>query len=121
MCRAKCVELPEGVQLQPWQHEGLLDAMQPLKWFQHVESGVSVSCDTQLNSRTLFAKAAALLSSPFFGFCFLVVLQPSSAEISTLRRIYNPIQTYGIDIREDVNTHKAIWCKYLSRSIYTAD
>ena len=34
------------------------------------ESGGSVSCDTQLNSRTLFTLATALLSSPFFGFLF---------------------------------------------------
>ena len=46
-------------------------------------------------------------SSPFSDLC-LVVLQPSSAETSTLRRIYNPIQTYRIDILEDANTHKVI-------------
>ena len=51
--------------------------------------------------------STALWSSPFSALC-LVVLQPSSAETSTLRRIYNPIQTYRIDILEDANTHKVI-------------
>ena len=36
--------------------------------------------------------------------------------MKTLRRIYIPIQTYGIDIREDANSQKVIQCKYLSRS-----
>ena len=69
------------------------------------DSDGSTSCDTQLNCRTLFIIATALL------IC-LVVLQPSSAQMSTMRRTYIPIY-----IREDANTHKAIWCKYLSRSI----
>ena len=34
------------------------------------DSGGSVSCDTQLNCRTLFTTATALLSSSFFGFLF---------------------------------------------------
>ena len=48
---------------------------------------------------------SALLSHPSSAFC-LVVPEPSSAEMSTLRRIYAPIQTYRIDIREDANSHK---------------
>ena len=31
-----------------------------------------------------------------------------------------PFSFKRTDIRENANTHKAIWCKYLSRSIYTA-
>ena len=84
------------------------------------ESGGSVSCDTQLNCRALLTMATALLSSPFLGY-LLVVLKPSSAGLSTLRRIFDiPIYFCRIDIREDANTHKVIWCKYLPKSIYTA-
>ena len=50
----------------------------------------------------------------------LVVPQPSSAEMNTLCRIYNPILTYQTDIREDDNSHKVTQCKYLSRSLCTA-
>ena len=60
-----------------------------------------------------------------FAFIFLrlfvwLFFQPSSAEMSTQRRTYIPISFKRTDIREDANTRKAIWCKYLSRSIYTA-
>ena len=82
----------------------LLDAKQPL-WTVLVEmvptlvctpetvtdSGGWASCDTQPNCRTLFAIATALLSSPFFRLFCLVVLQPSIAGMSTLRRTYIPI------------------------------
>ena len=70
-----------------------------------------MSCDTQLNCRTSFHNSyCTLCHHPFSAFC-LVVSSTSSAEISTLRRIHNPIQTKRIDIREDANTHKVIWCK----------
>ena len=83
------------------------------------DSGGSTSCDTQLNCRTLFTIATALLSPPFFGLLFFV-LQSSSAETSTLCRIHIPILTYRLDIREDANSHKVISYNYLSRSICTA-
>ena len=40
--------------------------------------------------------------------------------MSIYHRIYSPIQTHRIDIREDASSHKAIWCKYLSSSLCTA-
>ena len=49
-----------------------------------------------------------------------VVPQPACVQMNTCRRIYNPIQTYRIDIREDANSHKVIKCKYFSRSFCTA-
>ena len=39
--------------------------------------------------------------------------------MSTQHRTYIPISFHRIDIREGANTHKAIWCKYLSRSVHT--
>ena len=83
------------------------------------DSGGSESCDTQLNCRTLFAMLLHFCHHPVSAFC-LVVPQLSSAEISTLRRIYKPIQTFRTDIREDTNSHKVIQCKYLSRSVCSA-
>ena len=56
---------------------------------------------------------------PSSAFC-CVVPQRSSAETSTLRRIYSPILTSETDIREDANTHMVIQCKYPSRSFCTA-
>ena len=56
---------------------------------------------------------------PSSAFCW-VVLQPSSAGMSTLRRIYIPFRTYTSDIGEDANSHKVTQCKYLSRSFCTA-
>ena len=80
-----------------------------------------MSCDTQLNSRTLFTIASALLSSPFFGFSFGCSSTFQCGNKHSAPNLhYNSIQACRIDIREDANTHKAIWCKYLSRSIYTA-
>ena len=32
-------------------------------------------------------------------------------EMDQLRRTYIPIKFYRIDIRENANTHKALWCK----------
>ena len=61
----------------------------------------------------------ALLSPPFFGFCW-GNLQPACVQTSTYHRIFNPMQIYRIEIREDANNHKVIWCKYLSRSLCTA-
>ena len=51
---------------------------------------------------------------------YLVVPQLSSAETSTLCRIYTPFQTYTTDIRENAISHKVISCKYLSKSFCTA-
>ena len=59
------------------------------------------------------------VTSPFSAF-YSVVPQPSSAEISTQRRTYNPILTYKTDIREDANSHKVIECKNLSTSFCMA-
>ena len=64
-----------------------------------------------------FTIATALLSPPSSASCW-VVPQQSRAEMGTLRRIYIPFPTFQTDLREDANTHNAIWCKYLSRSIY---
>ena len=57
------------------------------------ESGGSVSCDTQLNCRTFFTIATAL--HPFSAFCLVVL--PSSAGTSTLRRTYTPIARRSIE------------------------
>ena len=46
------------------------------------ESGGSVSCDTQLNGRTLFTIATALLSSPFFGFLLGCSCEPERSNES---------------------------------------
>ena len=82
------------------------------------DSGGSASCDTQPICRTLFTIATALCHHPFSAFC-LVVLQPSSAGMSTLRRTYIPISFYRIDIREDANTHQAMWCTSTFRQVFT--
>ena len=73
---------------------------------------------TQL-SHTVHNSVLHLCHHPSSACCWIVP-QPSSAEKSTLRRIYIPLQTYRIDIREDANSHKVIYCKYLSRSFCAA-
>ena len=78
-------------------------------------SGGSASCDTQHFSQELLH----FCHHPSSAFCW-VVPQPSSAEMSTLCRIYIPFPTNRIHIREDANSHKVIQCKHLSRSICTA-
>ena len=55
-----------------------------------------------------------------FSVFYLVVPQLSCAETSTLCRIYIPILTHRVDIREDANSDKVIWCKYISSSLCKA-
>ena len=56
----------------------------------------------------------------FSALC-LVDLQPACVQTSTSRRIYNPMQTSGTDIRENVkNTHSVTWCKYISNNVCKA-
>ena len=52
-------------------------------------------------------------------FCSMA-LQPSSEGMSTQRRTHIPISFHRTDNGRIANTHKTIWCKHLSRSIYTA-
>ena len=56
-----------------------------------------------------------------FSAFFLAVLQPCSAGTDTCLPAFalQPDSVKRIDIRTDANTHKAISCKYLSRSICT--
>ena len=70
------------------------------------DCGRSVSCNTQPICRTSFTFATAFLSPSFFGFLFFFP-QPLYAETSTHCRMYNPIQTFRIDIREDANSHRS--------------
>ena len=82
------------------------------------DSGGSVSCDTQINCRTFFTKTTVLLSSSFFGFLFgcsstFQCGNEHSAPQLTSRFSFQQL-TFG-----RVNTHKAIWCKYLSREVST--
>ena len=57
---------------------------------------------------------------PFFGFLFGCSSTFQCGNEHSAPNTYIPIQFKSIDIREDANTHKAIWGKYLSRSIDTA-
>ena len=95
----------------------LLDAMQPL-WILLVELVPTLFCPSWKSLQMLAARrplihnsTVAHFSQSLLHFCHhlfrLFVPQPSSAETSTLRRIYNPIQTHRIGIREDANTHTA--------------
>ena len=79
------------------------------------DSGGSTSCDTQPNCRTSFTKATASLYTtllrPFVGL-FLNLPVRKWALCAEF--------THKTDSREDANSHKVIWCKYLSRSFCTA-
>ena len=83
------------------------------------DSGGSASFDTQPNCRKVFAKLLHFCHHTSSAFCW-VVPQPSSAEMSTVRRIYIPFRTLQTDIREDANSHKVIQCKHLPSSLCTA-
>ena len=89
-------------------------------WFQHSFTLPGNRCRIWRLSVLCYTTQLHFCLHPSSASC-LVVLQPSSAEMSTQRRTYIPVSFYRTDIREDANTHKAIWCKYLSRSIRTAD
>ena len=54
---------------------------------------------------------------PSSVFCW-VVPEPSSAEMSTYRRIYIPSRTDKADIMEDANSHKVILCNYPFQEVY---
>ena len=83
------------------------------------ESGGSASCDTQPNCRASFTEPLHFCRHPASA-CCSVVPQPFCAQTSTYCRMFKPILTGRIHIREDANSHKVIWCKYLSRSFCTA-
>ena len=67
-------------------------------------------------SHTFHCSYCTFVTTLFSAFCS-VVPQPSSAGMSTLRRIFRFWPKN--DIREDANSHKVIQCKYLSRSFCT--
>ena len=56
----------------------------------------------------------------FFLFFAGFDLHPACVQVGTCHRIHIPIQICRIDIREDANNHKVIWCTYFSSSLCTA-
>ena len=69
-------------------------------------SGGSLSCDTRLNYCTLFDSYCTSVTTLLWPFIGLF--------LSTARQVYIPFRTYTTDIREYANSHKVIWCEYLS-------
>ena len=83
------------------------------------DSGGSVSWNRQTNWRASSKIATAPMSPSFFVF---LLGWPSTCLCANehQHRICIPILFHRFDIREDANSHKVIWCKYLSSNLCTA-